>query len=226
MPRRRREQQQQQRIVSSYSDGRVAVHDVFQNESTFQLVEHQSWLAHTLFGDTPAEVWSACFANNGEIVVTGGDDTKVKLWDLRSTMRPMQVLQHFEAGVTVVSPHPRRSHIVAVGSYDETIAIYDIRNASTPLSHSEPLGGGIWRIKWHPFKENRLLVAAMHGGCNVVDLEGDECKPRFHVTKKFTKHESMAYGADWLTNINDDNAFEAAVSCSFYDRAVYLWEAA
>jgi diphthamide biosynthesis protein 7 len=218
---------EQQRIVSSYSNGKVAIHDVMKgNEDTIHLIEHQSWLAHTLFGDTPAEVWSACFAtdtNNGEIVLSGGDDTKLKLWDVRSTMRPVQVLQHFEAGVTVVSTDPKRSHIVAVGSYDDSMAIYDVRKASTPLCHSESLGGGIWRIKWHPNKSNRLLIAAMHGGCRVVNLAGDEAKLDVEVTKEFTQHESMAYGVDWLASRSDER-FEAAASCSFYDRAVYLWE--
>lgn len=217
---------EQPRIVSSYSNGKVAIHDVMKGDDSIHLIEHQSWVAHTLFGDTPAEVWSACFAtdmNNGEIVLSGGDDAKLKLFDLRSTLRPMQVLQHFEAGVTAVSTDPRRSHVVAVGSYDETVALYDVRNASKPLCPSLSLGGGIWRIKWHPFKEDRLLVAAMHSGCRVVKLEGDEGSMSFQVTKEFTQHESMAYGVDWLTSQGDKDV-EAAASCSFYDRAVYLWE--
>lgn len=222
--------EEQPRIVSSYSNGKVAIHDVVHTNDTVQLVECQSWLAHTLFGNTPAEVWCTCFAtneNNERIVLTGGDDCKLKLWDLRSTSQPVQVLNHFQAGVTILSPNPKRPHIVAVGSYDETIAIHDVRSASKPLTHSSSLGGGIWRIKWHPEIDNRLLVAAMHGGCRVVDLKGDEHGPDFHVTMEFTKHESMAYGADWILangdEEDDDDGFEAAISCSFYDRAIYLW---
>jgi hypothetical protein len=46
------------------------------------------------------------------------------------------------------------------------------------------------------------------------------------VTKKFTEHESMAYGADWLVcpHPTRNGYFEAAASCSFYDNAVYLWD--
>ena len=223
--------EQQSRIVSSYSNGKVAIHDVTKNGDAVQLLEQESWLAHTLFGNTPVEVWTACFAtdtNNGQTVLSGGDDTKLKLWDARDTTRPMQVLQHFEAGVTVLSMDPRRSNVVAVGSYDETIALYDVRKASTPMSKSASLGGGIWRIKWHPYDSNRLLVAAMHGGCFVVNLEGDASNPEFRVTNKFTKHESMAYGADWLVRGQSEShdVSEAASSCSFYDRAVYLWRTA
>jgi diphthamide biosynthesis protein 7 len=210
--------------VSSYSNGKVAIHDVVtQGDETVQVVEKTSWVAHSLFGNTPTEVWSACFASFDNVVLSGGDDAKLKLWDVRSTTRPMQVLQHFEAGVTCISTNPKNFNICAVGSYDETLALYDVRKASVPLLHSKPLGGGIWRIKWHPHDPNRLLLAAMHGGCRVVEVREDN---EFVVTKEFTKHESMAYGADWLVSHceHDEDLVEAAASCSFYDRAVYLWD--
>jgi diphthamide biosynthesis protein 7 len=103
------------------------------------------------------------------------------------------------------------------------------------------LGGGIWRIKWHPYKEERMLVAAMHGGCRVVEVgnwesldyphddsfdDDDEPQFYFRVTNEFCEHESMAYGADWLVckHPTRNGFFEAAASCSFYDRAVFLWD--
>ena len=227
----------QLQIVSSYSNGKVAIHDVVvpcgEEDTAVQLVEKESWIAHSLpFGNNvPTEVWSASFAafsSNNMVVLSGGDDAKFKLWDVRSSLtaqqqRPMQVLQHFDAGVTCISTNPMRPHIVAVGSYDETIALYDVRKPCTPLVHSKPLGGGIWRIKWHPHNPNRLLLAAMHGGCRIVEFQ----QSNLTVTKEFTKHESMVYGADWLVSCSahdDENLVEAAATCSFYDRAVYLWD--
>ena len=61
-----------------------------------------------------------------------------------------------------------------------------------------------------------------------------------HIESEFTKHESMAYGADWLNSegiggagTNGDGESsptmineminEYAASCSFYDRRVCLW---
>jgi diphthine methyl ester acylhydrolase len=232
-------------IVSSYSNGTVKIHSVVRLEGSnphLQLVERASWVAHTLF-TCPAEVWSAAFVgpgrnqtNNGDnsqTVMTGGDDGKLKLWDLRTTTRPMQVLNHFEAGVTVVSPHPRNPYLVACGSYDETMCLYDIRALShtnkKPLGRSAPLGGGIWRIKWHPLEDDRVLVAAMHGGCRIVKIEellDDDNSRVFVATTQFTQHKSMAYGADWLVcrHPTREGYFEAAASCSFYDKALYLWD--
>eukprot|EP00797_Seminavis_robusta_P008400 Sro1595_g284690.2 (104) ;mRNA; r:14098-14409 len=99
------------------------------------------------------------------------------------------------------------------------------------MGKSAPLGGGIWRIKWHPLEDDRLLVAAMHGGCRIVkmdQLNDTDHNPRFVLTatKQFTEHKSMAYGADWLVcnHPTREGYFEAAASCSFYDKAAFLWD--
>ena len=160
-------------IVSSYSNGRVAVHDVHfaPNGSSCQVVERDSWHAHSLF-TAPSEVWSTCFCGP-HLVASGGDDGHVKFWDVRATNRPTQVWrQPFTAGVTCLSPHPRFEHMLACGSYDECWALYDVRHVATPLYRSQPLGGGIWRIQWHPANDRRLLLAVMHGGCRVVQCRG------------------------------------------------------
>jgi len=240
--------QEASRIVSTYSDGRVAIHDVSQpstssppssttaaaatpaSNHSLQIFQRITWEAHTMFA-SPAEVWSAGFVGGAgtDMVMTGGDDGSLKLWDLRSTNRATQVLKHFDAGVTVVAPHPRLPNLVACGSYDESICLYDIRYLSPkkPMGHSGPLGGGIWRIKWHPVDDCQMLVAAMHGGCRVVQidtLENDTLV--MTATRVFTEHKSMAYGADWLVckHPTEEGYFEAAASCSFYDKAVYLWD--
>ena len=234
-------------IVSTYSNGKVAIHDaVFLESGGISLVQRDAWHAHNMFTN-PAEVWSADFCNHDAhvVVVSCGDEGKVKLWDVRATTRPMHVLSPFDAGATCASTHPRHEYLVACGSYDETLCLLDTRYLSTkqPVSRSKELGGGIWRIKWHPYKEERMLVAAMHGGCRVVEVGNwdsleDEDEPSydnlndyeaqfsFQVTKEFCEHESMAYGADWLVcqHPTRNGFFEAAASCSFYDRAVFLWD--
>lgn len=223
------------RIISSYSDGHAAIHRVRkrarqEGESTeleleFELEHH--WYSHKMF-TVPAEVWCANFIDSNT-VVTGGDEGSWKLWDLRQPLlRPVHHGQDdFGAGVTVLSPHPQNSQLLAIGSYDETVAIFDLRQANSPQSlyHSESLGGGIWRCKWHPFDANKLLVAAMHGGCVVGEFQGlsttnIEGNIEFQIQNEFKLHKSMAYGIDWLSSGKKDTA----ASCSFYDKAMYLWK--
>ena len=49
-------------------------------------------------------------------VPTGGDDCKLKLWDLRTgTTFPSAVKKDFSAGVTTTQSHPLAENIFAVG---------------------------------------------------------------------------------------------------------------
>ncbi len=221
----------QKRIVSTYSNGTVELHDVYFSSSTgaANIVRKEAWQAHTLF-QTPTEVWSACIVQDS--VVSCGDDGAYKLWDIRCLNKPSHVLRTFDAGVTCASAHVADPNIFAVGSYDESICIHDIRFMSDThsLLKTGSLGGGIWRIKWHPYLHNLILVGAMHGGCCVLELEGlditEGSDVKYYTTKEFTAHESMAYGADWLCYKDPDRqkTMEAAASCSFYDKSVYLWK--
>lgn len=224
------------RIVSSYSKGSLAVHDIAGERTAkdqVECVESQRWDAHTLFG-CQAEVWTVCFASNrhyntyADTVISGGDDCKMKLWDLRLTTKPTAVKIGFDAGVTAVAYHPTLEHIFAAGSYDEYVRIWDMRKVSGEPLENIHVGGGVWRVKWHPTDKSRILVGAMHGGCRIVEVAGIESSATdgdynidASITKEFTEHESMAYGADWIIGEN----YEAAASCSFYDRAAFIWNA-
>lgn len=113
---------------------------------------------------------------------------------------------------------------------DESVCLLDTRYLSErkPLCRSSNLGGGVWRIKWHPYTPNRILIAAMHAGCRVVNFNGGSCFENSDLsedsldgiacvtdccTKSFTEHESMAYGADWLVcpHPTQNGYYEAAV---------------
>lgn len=107
-------------LVSTYSNGRIAIHDVVfaSDNSSVHMIEREAWLAHTMFSTTPSEVWSSCFAaGEQQLILSGGDDGKLKIWDVRATGRPIQVLDElFTSGVTCLSPHPVQEHIIAAGS--------------------------------------------------------------------------------------------------------------
>ena len=229
------------KIVSSYSDGSICIHSFhpFHPAPDYtSLIEEERWDAHTLFG-CPSEVWTCCFAASGStgqcassndgtnVVISGGDDCTMKLWDVRSGLtQPVAKVGNaeFEAGVTAVSYHRTKENMFAVGSYDEVVRLYDVRTLKEPLGRVN-VGGGVWRIRWHPSHQGRMLVGAMHGGCRIVNMD-DFAKPR--IESQFTKHESMAYGADWIGEGSGGKyGFkhgEYAASCSFYDRRVCLWK--
>jgi diphthamide biosynthesis protein 7 len=223
-------------IVSSYSGGTIALHtiDYRSDESACNIRESMRWNAHSMFG-CPAEVWTCCFASNKEynshpnVVMSGGDDCKMKVWDIRNNTIPFHVMSNFDAGVTTLSYHPKLEHIFAVGSYDECLRIMDMRKLAEPLTKIN-VDGGVWRAKWHPKDSSRILVGAMHAGCRVVQadciLDHDHVDENPHetvITKSFTKHKSMAYGADWLLIPRVGGDLEFAASCSFYDKQGFIW---
>lgn len=74
-----------------------------------------------------------------QVLVSGGDDCSMKLWDLRcpGTGTPLHsVSKFFTAGVTSAQwcPYPAQQHLYAVGSYDGSIALWDER-----MQRREPL---------------------------------------------------------------------------------------
>lgn len=174
-----------------------------------------------------------CFLSEWNVITL---QCTLKIWDFRQTQRPTHKVggTEFEAGVTAISPHPTADYIFAAGSYDEYVRIYDHRKMGQPMAKIN-VGGGVWRIKWHPtcWEQNnettttthgygKMLVAAMHGGCRVVNTSAENVGS-VEIVSKFTAHESMAYGADWVWSHNSSSG-EVAASCSFYDRHAFLWD--
>lgn len=227
------------------------MHNVVIDGSDAEVEEVRTWDAHRLFG-VPAEVWTTCFAGGAaedgggqsDVVASGADDCTLKLWDLRTDLRrPTAAVgeEEYEAGVTAVARHPRLSHVLAAGSYDESVRLWDVRNMAEPLCRAQ-VGGGVWRVRWHPSEDGMMLVAAMHGGCRVVDFTGlnvqDEAPTgaaSAEIVAEFKGHESMAYGADWLipkggvkngseSNVCGSFNSSLAASCSFYDRQAFIWD--
>lgn len=117
------------------------------------------------------------------------------------------------------------------GSYDERVRIWDSRNLADPIS-TVPAGGGLWRLKWHPNPEESdlLLCACMHAGLRVLKTglreEGGSVEERGEeIVARYTRHESMAYGADWCRLPESLRSPRPVVaSCSFYDSLVCLWQ--
>ncbi|CAN0305599.1 unnamed protein product, partial [Scytosiphon promiscuus] len=130
------------------------------------------------------------------------------------------------------------------GSYDEAVRVWDSRALRVPVS-TIPTGGGLWRLKWHPDPErgNLLLAACMHAGMRVLDTGLDMSNPLVHdslsgsvegggepegrqeIVSKYTRHASMAYGADWCRLPALSRSKHAVIaSCSFYDSLLCLWQ--
>ncbi|GAA5977333.1 hypothetical protein JCM11641_000067 [Rhodosporidiobolus odoratus] len=211
-------------IVVSMSSGEICT---LGGESSFEVTS--TWHAHDF------EPWIAAFdCWQPSTVWTGGDDLKLKGWDLRQGCDAPTFVnkRSFEGGVTTIQSHPLVENLFAVGSYDSRIRLFDRRKPLVPLTEFDA-EGGIWRLKWHATDTSRLLVAGMHGGFKVVDFDGLKLNPvdesgwlqpgegRLHA--RFDGHESLAYGVDWSDGGKTSEGKDIVASCSFYDHALHVW---
>ncbi|KAK7058965.1 hypothetical protein VNI00_001589 [Paramarasmius palmivorus] len=204
------------RIVTSLSNGSVCVLD----SQSLQVAS--SWHAHDF------EPWIAAWDYwNPNVVLSGGDDLRLKAWDVREEpSMPIFTNKRFDAGVTTIQSHPYVEHLFAVGSYDSRVRLIDIRNPQKPLVETD-VGGGVWRVKWHPSETRKtdLLVACMHDGFKVVRFDTMNSAPSAgEVVKRYDGHESLAYGVDWSFGKGKDGETVIA-SCSFYDHNLHMWTA-
>ncbi|XP_057767197.1 uncharacterized protein LOC130987617 [Salvia miltiorrhiza] len=198
------------------SDGSVSI--VSLDESQLNIL--QEWKAHDF------ELWAASFdIQQPMLIYTGSDDCKFSCWDLRQDPSQL-VFQNTKAhkmGVCCIAKSPHDPNVLLTGSYDEHLRIWDTRSTSRPVSESSIcLGGGVWRVKHHPHIPGLVLAACMHNGFALVKFRGD----RVEVVETYTKHGSLAYGADWQRGdafVAGKKKSSAIATCSFYDRLLRVW---
>ena len=150
------------------------------------------------------EIWSCCWNSKGGFL-TGADDCMLKLWD-KNHLEKAQWSKRMEMGVSCIS---NADNNVLIGNYDEKLRLLDLRMPEKFVQELD-CGGGIWRIKQNPVNPNIFLIAAMHGGAHVVNIQSNE------ILQSFSEHDSMVYGAAWLNETQ-------IATCSFYDKKLAFW---
>lgn len=174
-----------------------------------------SWLAHSLPyvpSGEGCEVWTCSMTDDGQTVVTGGEDGSMKLWDARSRTQVAQS-KAFEAGVVFVD-FQKVDQKILTGSYDEHIRVFDRRNLKTVLKEKK-LNGGVWNIEQNTVDgdSSTLCVACMYGGYSI--LTSSESLDVIRENREVGKN--LLYGATRMTA-------NSVCFCTFNDYLVVLEE--
>lgn len=213
-------------VVTSDSDGDVTLRSI--GEDGMEVVDKRKM--------HDGEAWTSHIGRIGEshrmTIMSGGDDgvftsfipnDPQACWRLRKA--------HDCVGVTTIATVQTMPNHIWTGGYDDTVRVWDVRQMRTSVAQHN-VHGGVWRIRFHPNDPNLVLVAAMYHGCTVVRWH-DSCKDdeSGHLTTvcEYDGHESIAYGAEWVPQLEGNRQNSAngcrrlAVTASFYDKAVRLW---
>lgn len=200
---------EEENLLASDSGGSISLLTL----TSSGLKKTRDWNAHSF------EAWTCAFDKwNANVVYTGGDDTFMHVFDVRSPDQVKKVVTNkmHTAGVTSILSFSENR--VITGSYDETLRIFDPRNWREPL-HGLVLHGGIWRIKPSKHDGKTLLCACMYKNFSVCML--NESISETDLVAEFTKHKSICYGADWAPNVRN-NGNQIMATCSFYDKKLCL----
>lgn len=190
-------------LLASDSRGKVSL----VSSTPCKLTKIRDWKAHSF------EAWTCAFDKwNANVAYTGGDDTLLHIFDIRSdAVYKMVTNKVHTAGVTSILSFDQ-NHLIT-GSYDETLRLFDTRNWRLPL-YELVLFGGIWRIKPSKIERKMLLCACMYKNFSVCMVNEDSTE--ISLVAELNKHESICYGADWAP-IKSLNGHQIMATCSFYD---------
>ena len=212
----------EQKIFSGTNDGNIYIHDLIKHKNILVINK-----AHE-YG-----IWSLKLLENDNIILTGGEDAKIKLWDIRDKSTKENIVndKSYQSSINYIDllKYDLSKNALVTGSYDEKIIFFDLRYFPKELK-SVKTEHSTWDIKQTSLGDNHLfLISSIYEGFNIWEIDKDyDMKHllRLPVTKdKDIFHKTIVYGVDFENNFGNHNIVNSVdiLSCSFYDNLMMYW---
>ncbi|OJI96985.1 hypothetical protein ASPVEDRAFT_78730 [Aspergillus versicolor CBS 583.65] len=151
---------------------------------------------------------------NNQLVITGGRDGKVKLWDLRHGKNSAAVVVESsnQAPVLSIASCSETNSIVAgteLLSHQAIVAFWDARSPSQPhLQYVESHNDDVTELQYHPNRHNILLSGSTDGLVNIYDTTvTDEDEALVQVINHGSVHHAGFINERTIYALSHDESF-------------------
>lgn len=171
-------------IASSDYEGCIDVWDASTGQKTHRFDEHKR------------RAWSVDICHqNPNILASGSDDSKVKVWSL-SESKSIHTLEQ-KGNVCCAKFAPNNSNYLAVGSADHYVNCYDLRFPTLPVKTYRGHKKAVSYVKW--FNDEEIVSASTDSTLKLWDRESTECKRTFTGHQNEKNFVGLSINGDWIS---------------------------
>lgn len=123
----------------------------------------------------PTEILSLDWSKyDDQMLVTGGCDNRVRLWDIRMLTNAVSIFEGHEAGIRRVRFDPHRRDRLASTGYDGLLKIWQLTSINNHLNtHTERISREfIYGFDWNLFQRDQLAIGAWDKLVRFIQLIG------------------------------------------------------
>lgn len=94
---------------------------------------------------------------NPNIVVTGGSEGLIKLWDIRYASNPLLEIFSGPTAIRRIKYSYHNRNVLASVSYDGISRIWDLDQPTEPIETIQNHMDSVFGVDWNPFRANQIV---------------------------------------------------------------------